>query len=214
MEAELDMLENGRSLSTSSCLQSVNPFIDEVGLVHLSGRQANCELSYSQRYPVILHGSHQLTQLIISHEHHQLLHAGPTFVIAPLNRRFHIISIRRHVRSITRGCITCCRESIKLRHQKMGKLPTERITPSHPGIVFAIVVDYAGPVKIKSGLKCKPIIVKAYICVFVAMSVKAVHIEVVSDLTTGVFLSCLRRFITRRSKPKTIMSRSRIEESH
>ena len=89
----------------------------------------------------------------------------------------------------------------------MGKLPTERITPSHPGIVLAIVgVDYAGPIKFKSDPKCKPIIVKAYICVFVAMSVKTVHIEVVSDLTTDAFLSCLRCFIARRSKPKTIMS--------
>ena len=46
--AELEMLENRRSLLASSCLRSVNPFIDEVGLVHLSGRQANFELSYSQ----------------------------------------------------------------------------------------------------------------------------------------------------------------------
>ena len=38
------------------------------------------------------------------------------------------------------------------------------------------------------------------------MSVKAVHIEVVSDLTTDAFLSCLRHFIARRGKPKTIMS--------
>ena len=58
--------------------------------------------------------------------------------------------------------------------------------------MFAIVfVDSAGSIKIKSGAKRKPIIVKAYICVFVAMSVKVVHIEVVSDLTTDAFLSCL-----------------------
>ena len=49
MEAELDMLENGRSLPASSCLRSVNPFIDEVGLVRLSGRQANCEPGESSR---------------------------------------------------------------------------------------------------------------------------------------------------------------------
>ena len=145
---------------------------------------------------MILHGSYQLTQLIISHEHHRLLHAGPTLVIALLNRKFHIISICRHVWSITHGCISCHRESVKPQSQKIGKLPTKRITPSHPGIVFTIVgIDYAGPIKIKSGPKHKPIIVKAYICVFVAMSVKAVHIEVVSDLTTDAFLSCLRCFI-------------------
>ena len=100
-------------------------------------------------------------------------------MIASLNQRFHIISTCRHVHSITCGCITCRRESIKPQPQKMEKLSTERITPSHPGIVFAIVgVDYTGPIKIKSGPKRKPIIVKGYIFVFVAMSVKAVHIKV------------------------------------
>ena len=38
------------------------------------------------------------------------------------------------------------------------------------------------------------------------MSVKAVHIEVVSDLTTDAFQSCLQRFIARCGKPKTFMS--------
>ena len=92
------------------------------------------------------------------HEHHWLLHARPALVIASLNRRFHIISTCRHVHSITRDCITCRQESIKPQSQKMGKLPNERIPPSHPGIVFAIVgVDYAGPIKIKSGPKRKPL---------------------------------------------------------
>ena len=154
---------------------------------------------------MILHGIHQLTQLTISHEHHQLLHTGPTLVITSLNRRFHIISIHRYVCSITRGCITSRQECIKAQSQKMRKLPNERITPSHPGIEFAIVgVDYDGHIKIKSGPKCKPIIIKACICVSVALSVKAVNIEVVSDLTTDAFLSCLQHFISRRTNRKPL----------
>ena len=86
-----------------------------------------------------------------------------------------------------------------------GKVTYQRGYTISSRYMFAIVgVDYAGPIKIKSGPKCKPIIVKAYICVFVTMSVKAVHIEVVSDLTTGAFLSCLRCFIACRGKPKTL----------
>ena len=190
------MLKNGRIISASSRLRSLNPFIDECGLIRLSGRQSNCQLPYSQRYPVILDGGHELTRMISYYEHHRLLHAGFTALIASLNRRFHIIGIRRHVRSITRSCIVCCRQSIKPQSQKMGKLPPERITPSHPGTVFNNVgVDYAGPIKIKSGPVRKPTVVKAYICIFVSMSVKAVHIEAVSDLTTE---ACLRRFIARR----------------
>jgi hypothetical protein len=67
-------------------------------------------------------------------------------------------------------------------------------------------VDYAGPVLLKLGRVRKPVMVKAYLCVFVAVSVKAVHLDVVSDLTTEAFIACLRRFIARRGKPHTIWS--------
>ena len=86
----------------------------------------------------------------------------------------------------------------------MGQLPLERVTPD---IVFGNVgVDYAGPIQIKYGHVCKPAIVKAYICVFVSLSVKAVHLEMVSDLTTDAFISALRRFVACRGKPKLIWS--------
>ena len=66
----------------------------------------------------------------------------------------------------------------------LGQLPPERLMP---GPVFDNVgVDYAGPVYIKYGFVRKP-----YICVFVALSVKAVHLELVSDLTTEAFIATL-----------------------
>ena len=81
-------------------------------------------------------------------------------------------------------------------------LPTGRVTP---GQVFEEVgIDFAGPVSTKYGHVRKPVIVKSYICVFVSMSVKAVHLELVSELTTVAFLACLRRFISRRGKPQII----------
>ena len=86
----------------------------------------------------------------------------------------------------------------------MGRLPIERVTPD---LVFDNVgVDYAGPVHVKYGYTRKLTVVKAYICVFVSLSVKAVHLELVSDLTTDAFVSALRRFFARRGKPKLIWS--------
>ena len=67
-------------------------------------------------------------------------------------------------------------------------------------------VDFAGPISVKSGPTRKPTVVKSYICVFVSLTVKAVHLESVSDLTTEAFLASLRRFIARRGKPSLIMS--------
>ena len=47
---------------------------------------------------------------------------------------------------------------------------------------------------------------KAYVCVFVSLSVKAVHLEPVTGLTSDTFKVCLRRFISRREKPSLIFS--------
>ena len=86
----------------------------------------------------------------------------------------------------------------------MGQLPIERVTP---GLVFEHTrIDYAGPVYVKLGHVRKPTSVKAYIGIFVSLSVKAVHIELISDLTSAAFLACLRHFIACRGKPIKIWS--------
>lgn len=49
-------------------------------------------------------------------------------------------------------------------------------------------------------------VIKSYICIFVCFAVKAVHLELVTDLTKDAFLAALYRFISRRGKPQTISS--------
>ena len=86
----------------------------------------------------------------------------------------------------------------------MGQLPIEQVTP---GPVFDKVgVDYAGPILIKRGHVRRPTLVKAYVCVFVSLTVKAVHLELVSNLISEAFVTCLRRFIARRGRPSLIWS--------
>ena len=65
-------------------------------------------------------------------------------------------------------------------------------------------MHYAGPFWITIGPTCRPTIVKAYACLLVSLSVKAVHIEVVCDLMTAVFLTCLRTFVAQQGKPTLI----------
>lgn len=50
---------------------------------------------------------------------------------------------------------------------------------------------------------CKPrvrskAVLKTYVCLFVCFTTKAVHLELVTDLTTDAFLAALRRFTARR----------------
>ena len=62
----------------------------------------------------------------------------------------------------------------------LGQLPIERTTPD--SVFEKVGIDYAGPFYIKYGSVGKPTIVKGYVCIYVSLTVKAVHLELVSDL--------------------------------
>ena len=202
---ELEILsKTTQKIPASSKLCSLNPIMDNQGLIRVGGRQQKASFSYNSRHPIILDSKHPLTKLLIRSEHIRLLHSGSLLVSSSLFRNFHILGGHRAIRSIVRSCVTCRRRSPKTSSQLMGQLPPERITPD---MVFEHVgLDYAGPLYLKRGSTRKPTIVKSYVCVFVSMSVKAVHLELVSDLSTDSFIACLRRFIARRGRPSSIWS--------
>ena len=47
---------------------------------------------------------------------------------------------------------------------------------------------------------------KAYICLFTCGVTRAVHLEIVEDLSVETFLQALRRFAARRSLPRILIS--------
>lgn len=78
----------------------------------------------------------------------------------------------------------------------MAELPTERVNGNRP---FAISgVDYAGPIDLVEKYKRKSNLRKCWIAVFVCMVTRAIHLDVVSDLTSAAFIACYERFIGRR----------------
>lgn len=86
----------------------------------------------------------------------------------------------------------------------MGNLPNERIEQGYPFIRCG--VDYAGPLFIlnRKGRGAK--LEKCYVCLFVCFVTRAVHLELVTSLTSQAYLLALKRFISRRGKPDVIYS--------
>lgn len=83
----------------------------------------------------------------------------------------------------------------------MGNLPEARFVPSSP--FFVTGIDYAGPFLIK---QTRNKTIKAFVAVYVCMSTKAIHLELVSSLSSDAFLASLRRFISRRGLVYKIFS--------
>lgn len=66
-------------------------------------------------------------------------------------------------------------------------------------------MDYCGPVFIKRAGRSQ-VKDKAYVALFICFATKAVHLELVGDLTTASFIAALKRFIGRRGKCLTLYS--------
>ncbi|XP_046968281.1 uncharacterized protein LOC124535923 [Vanessa cardui] len=89
-------------------------------------------------------------------------------------------------------------------HPFMGQLPSVRLKPERA--FKSTGVDFTGFIKLRfvSGRGSKSY--KGYICVFICMVTRAVHLEAVSNLSTEGFIAAFRRFVSRRCYCKDLYS--------
>lgn len=121
-----------------------------------------------------------------------------------IRRKFWILDGRNQVRRIVRTCVRFFRFNAETVQYKMSNLPKMRVCNATP--FYHMGIDFCGPFHVKEKKHRNRNKIKTYVCVFVCMAVKAVHLEVVSDLTTDGFLAALRRFAARRGIPAHIYS--------
>nr|XP_034195155.1 uncharacterized protein LOC117611324 [Osmia lignaria] len=86
----------------------------------------------------------------------------------------------------------------------MGQLPLDRTAPQRPFLVTG--VDYAGPIMLRTSPGRGHKSYKGYISLFVCLTTRAIHLEVVSDLTSASFLVAIQRFVGRRGRCASMYS--------
>lgn len=188
------LIKNNKQ-STNKLIK-LKPFMDN-NILRVGGRLSNANLLHFQKHPAILPQKDPIVDLIIRHFHIKNLHTGPTLLMSLLRQKFWILSARSVVRKITQSCNVCFK--FKPRHTEplMGEEPTYRVQEQikpfwHTG------VDYAGPINITPRKGRGITSHKAYISLFICLTTKAIHIELVNDLSSDSFISALKRFISRR----------------
>lgn len=201
---EIDDLKASTFVNSKSKILNLNPQLDQDGLLRVGGRLRYAEMSSDMKHPIIIPHSSPLTDLLIDEAHALTYHGGARLTASFLRQRYWIVGGNRAIKKRLRQCVRCRRYDTVKQHQIMGDLPQARSNPSRPFCHTG--VDFTGHIMIKSskgrGIKCT----KGYVAVFVCMATKAVHLELVSDLTTSAFLAALKRMAARRGKPDHIYS--------
>jgi len=197
----VNIMSNSSCRKRTSLIRQLRLFLDSDSLIRCGGRIHNAPLSATAKFPLLLPPKHSLTSLIILDAHVRLFHSGTNATLTMLRQKFWIPTCRQRVKSILRRCTTCRRH--------MGKsytipdpppLPEIRTCESDPFSVTGI--DFTGAMYVRH-LNTEA---KVYICLFTCATSRAIHLEVVTDLSVETFLLAFRRFASRRSLPQVIVS--------
>ncbi|XP_062541716.1 uncharacterized protein LOC134209715 [Armigeres subalbatus] len=192
---EWKQLNLKRSVSPRSRLRWFNPFISPEQVIRIGGRLNQAPQPFDSKHQLLLPATHPFSKLLVRSCHEKNLHAAPQLLITIIRLRYWITGARSLARSITRNCVTCVRARPKLLEQFMVDLPASRVTATRPFTVTGI--DYWGPITLQP-IHRRAAPRKAYVAVFVCFSTRAVHLELVIDLSTAKFIQALRRFVSRR----------------
>lgn len=173
---------------------------DKDGVLRCKGRFKNTDLTQNQKEPILLPKNSEFTHNIISELHQKNYHVGVSHTLALVRNKFWIPHGRATVQKVIRKCPQCIKYGggpFKL--PAMPDLPEERVKLSQP---FAFTgLDYFGPLLVDEVNK-----EKRWVCLFTCLTVRAIHMEVVKDLSAEECVLAIRRFVAVRGLPKLFVS--------
>ncbi|XP_049884536.1 uncharacterized protein LOC126379761 [Pectinophora gossypiella] len=185
-----------------TCLsRNLGLFKDVDGILRCKGRFRNANWSFDKRYPMIIPKDCNFTNKVIKDTHERNYHVGASHTLSIIRQTYWIPQGKRQVLKILKKCPRCSKHGggpFKL--PPTPALPYERVNYSK---AFTFTgVDYLGPVLVKTETGTS----KRWICLFTCLAVRAIHLEVVQDLSAEEGLSALRRMCSTRGVPELITS--------
>ncbi len=145
-----------------------------------------------------------VTRLMVESKHQSLGHPGVAAMLSIIGHNHYITGLKAFLKKVSRKCLRCQQAYAKPLQQQLGILPPSRTSEAKP--FERTGLDFAGPLTLREGSTRKPVHYKVYLCIFVCMATKAVHLEVCRELTTEAFATTFRTFCNRRGTPSEVFS--------
>ena len=199
-DEEIEDLQNKREIEKESKLHQFKPFLDDDGIMRVGGRLKSAPISFDAKHQIFIPKGHFAT-LIAEKYHRRNGHVGVNQTLSEIRQKYWILNGRIVTKRVIKSCIECQRFRTKPEIPMMADLPASRTQLEEPPFTNT-GVDFFGPLTIKQGRKH----LKRWVSLFTCMTIRCVHLEVVESLETDDFLNALQRFISRRQKPKKMLS--------
>ncbi|UYV63707.1 hypothetical protein LAZ67_2005377 [Cordylochernes scorpioides] len=144
-----------------------------------------------------LDSAEKVPKLIVKSVHEKMYHYGAQTLRSVLREKFWIPKVRQLVRHVIHKCPRCRRFETKRVDVPEASLPQHRVRDV---VVFEVTgIDLGGPLYLEDGQK-------VWFVIFTCGVYRAVHLELVTSLSTEALVGAVERFVARRGCPAVIYS--------
>ncbi|UYV82962.1 hypothetical protein LAZ67_22001552 [Cordylochernes scorpioides] len=178
-------------------MKQLHAFQDKEGLWRVKTRIVNRNDDELFRLPILIPTNHPVTELIVKSVHEKMYHCGAQTLRSVLREKFWIPKARQLVRHVIHKCPRCRRFETKRVDVPEASLPQHRVRDV---VVFEVTgIDLGGPLYLEDGQK-------VWFVIFTCGVYRAVHLELVTSLSTEALVGAVERFVARRGCPAVIYS--------
>ncbi|XP_068207476.1 uncharacterized protein [Palaemon carinicauda] len=124
---------------------------------------------------------------------------GVMHILSLMREKFWAVKGNAAVRRVLSRCTRCHGAHGKVIEQLMADLPPDRVESGKPPF-YRTGVDLFGPFFVKRGRTQ----MKHWGVIFTCLNMRAIHLEVASNLKSDSFISSFRRFLARHGQVKTV----------
>ncbi|XP_052694839.1 uncharacterized protein LOC128173163 [Crassostrea angulata] len=204
---EIYCLRSKQPLPKNSSILALSPFLDDDGIVRVGGRLRHLNDATVCKNPILIPGKHHIATLLVRKYHQLVQHQGRHFTEGKVRScGFWVTGCKRLVSSLIHKCVTCRRQRGSFATQKMSDLPTDRILPGEPPFT-SVGVDIFGPWDVVTRrTRGVPANGKRWAALFTCLVTRAVHVEVVEEMSASSFINALKRFTAIRGQAKEYRS--------
>ncbi len=184
-------------------VSQLNLFIDPKGILRSRGRISKClYYNYDIHNPVLLPRDGRFTHLLILDSHNKRQHLGIGTTLNFIREQgFWIPKGRIAIKSALGSCMVCKKyNTLAFKYPKFTDMPKHHMNLVKP--YQHVGVDFTGHIWVHEAAKA----VKVYVLVFTCLNIRAVHFELLTDMSTQSFLMAFQRFCNTYTIPQYLYS--------